>query len=176
MRITISKDGLIGVTATSLPSGFTSDPTSLSLSKTLHFPRDVISPVRIYIDEEAIIPSIFTRTKTTLREAYERAKTRKRGPLTSVPEGIVSDVLLYNPHGKITETTIFNIAFYRDSRWLTPMTSSGCLGGVMRRWLVENSRIYEDTEGVLQKDSIRENEWVLLFNGVQGCRVGKIYG
>jgi branched-subunit amino acid aminotransferase/4-amino-4-deoxychorismate lyase len=70
------------------------------------------------------------------------------------------------------ETTIFNAAFYRDSQWVTPATTSGCLGGVMRRWLLENGRIREE---ILRKNAISEGEWVLLFNGVQGCRIGRLY-
>ena len=70
------------------------------------------------------------------------------------------------------ETTIFNVAFYRDSQWVTPTTTSGCLGGVVRRWLLENGRIREE---VLTRDMIYEREWVLLFNGVQGCQLGKLY-
>ena len=79
---------------------------------------------------------------------------------------------MYNQHGELMETTIFNIAFYRNSQWITPATTSGCLGGVMRRWLLENGRIREE---ILTRDAICDGEYVLLFNGVQGCRFGKLY-
>lgn len=73
------------------------------------------------------------------------------------------------------ETTIFNVAFYRDSQWTTPAATSGCLSGIMRRCLLENGRIQEDVNQILMTDAIHEGERVLLFNAVQGCRIGTLY-
>ena len=69
----------------------------------------------------------------------------------------------------ITETSIANVAFYREG-WVTPATSTGCLEGVMRRWLLEHGKIKEDVVGVLTKDSVADEEQVLVFNGVSGCK------
>lgn len=112
------------------------------------------------------------KTKTTFRRAYDLAKQRNE---TILKAGIDSDILLYNQHGEIMETTIFNIAFYRDSKWVTPGLSSGCLPGVMRRWLLEKGRIQDDVNQVLTTETIHDDEWVLMFNGVQGCRLGKLH-
>jgi 4-amino-4-deoxychorismate lyase len=172
--MTVSKEGAnhLNVTAAAVPC-FASDPTLPSLFNPLSDPEAVpSSPIRVYLDTEATIPSIFTKTKTTFRNVYGCAKQRNEAILRAVPSGTDSDILLYNQHGEIMETTIFNVAFYRDFQWVTPAASSGCLGGVMRRWLLENGRI---REGILTKHRICEDEWVLLFNGVQGCRLGKLY-
>ena len=126
----------------------------------------------IYLDKEPITPSIFTITKTTFRNIYNHARTRNEKNRSLQQH---EDVILYNDKGFIMEATIFNVAFYRSSKWVTPSTNSGCLPGVMRRWLLQNHRIYEDKTGCLIKDSIQPGEWVLLFNGVQGCRLGKVY-
>lgn len=72
------------------------------------------------------------------------------------------------------ETSIFNVAFLRDSKWLTPHSKVGCLPGVARRWLLESELIEEDADGRLDTTNITEGEVVLLFNGVQGCRLGII--
>jgi branched-subunit amino acid aminotransferase/4-amino-4-deoxychorismate lyase len=132
--------------------------------------------VKIYIDIQQTAPSVFTQTKTTLRGLYEAAKERNK---PTEDEKGDWDVLLHNEEGKVMETTIFNIAFYRSSRWLTPCTSTGCLGGVMRQWLLRAGRITPDNddrgESVLRRENIVNGEWVLLFNGVQGCRLGRIY-
>jgi len=74
------------------------------------------------------------------------------------------------------ETSIRNIAFIRGEppRWVTPRTDSGCLSGIMRRWLLENSRIREADEGELMKEDLVEGEYVLTFNGVEGCRLGRV--
>jgi len=175
IRITLSQDSRIVVTATPLtPPPFTSDPTLLSIDKPPFI--DQGDYLKIYVDKEAIAPSIFTITKTTFRNVYDHARTRNEKRLQPADSGWSgSDVILYNDKGCIMDATIFNVAFYRSSKWVTPSTNSGCLPGVMRRWLLQNHRIFEDETGCLTKDSIQPGEWVLLFNGVQGCRMGKIY-
>lgn len=57
---------------------------------------------------------------------------------------------------------------------MTPPESSGCLPGVLRRWLLEQGRIKEAREGVLTRDSVVDGECVLLMNGVRGCELGRI--
>jgi 4-amino-4-deoxychorismate lyase len=81
---------------------------------------------------------------------------------------------MYNEQGLVTETSIFNVAFYRSGCWVTPAVSTGCLPGVFRRHLLEDGCIHEDVNSTLTKDNIRPEDWVLLFNGVQGCRFGRI--
>jgi len=168
------------VTTTPLTTTFTSDPTLLSIDKPP--PTDQLQGgegnnyLNIYLDKEPITPSIFTITKTTFRNIYDHARTRNERRLQQ--PGVWSrsdDVILYNDEGYIMEATIFNVAFYRSSKWVTPSTNSGCLPGVMRRWLLQNHRISEDETGCLTKDSVQQGEWILLFNGVQGCRLGKVY-
>jgi len=175
IRITLSQDGQIIVTATTpLPTSFTSDPTLLSIDKPPSISDQAEgNHLKMYLDKEPITPSIFTITKTTFRNVYDQARTRNEKLL--LQSGSVSDVILYNDKGCIMEATIFNVAFYRSSKWVTPSTNSGCLPGVMRRWLLQNHRISEDETGCLTKDSIQPGEWVLLFNAVQGCRLGKVY-
>ena len=170
--------------ATPLTTAFTSDPTLLSIDKpppSSMGGEEKHNYLNIYLDIEPITPSLFTITKTTFRNIYDDAKTRNEERLQQQqqPGSVVwsggSDVILYNDKGFIMETTIFNVAFYRSSKWVTPSANSGCLPGVMRRWLLQNHRISEDETGCLTKDSIQLGEWVLLFNGVQGCRLGKVY-
>lgn len=201
----MSNDSQIAVTATRLPVLFTFDPTiaaqfrpssrSLSSSyldvvvdrlrtKPLSDPRTV---VKVYVDSEPTTRSLFTETKTTLRDVYDHAKSRIS---SRVGTGVAAgdwDVLLYGTSignnandtesGKetIMETSIFNVAFFRSSRWLTPSSGqTGCLPGVMRRFLLESKLIEEDHDRELTKNSIHADEYVLLFNGVQGCRLGTI--
>ncbi|KAF8808144.1 hypothetical protein BYT27DRAFT_7139956 [Phlegmacium glaucopus] len=174
IRILLSQDGQIVVTATPLAETFTSDPTLLSIDKPLPIDHDETC-MKIYMDTEHVTPSIFTTTKTTFRDTYNHSRTRNEKRLQTGSDWTGSDVLLYNDKGCIMEATIFNVALYRSSKWVTPSTNSGCLPGVMRRWLLQNRRIYEDESACLTKDSIQPGEWVLLFNGVQGCRLGKVY-
>jgi 4-amino-4-deoxychorismate lyase len=83
------------------------------------------------------------------------------------------DVLLHNPEGFITETSIRNVAFRRNNRWVTPTTASGCLPGVLRRLVLEEYDFVPLDVNV--KDVVPE-ELVLTFNGVEGIQWAKIVG
>lgn len=128
----------------------------------------------IHPDYQPTQPDIFTRTKTTHRPQYTAARDRLKLPPLATPSD--ADVLLYNPLGSLTETSIRNIAFLRGSppRWVTPRAETGCLSGVMRRWLLEQGRVIEAQEGELLKGDLVDGEYVLTFNGVEGCRLGRI--
>ena len=130
--------------------------------------------LRLNMDTEATPPSLFTRTKTTYRDPYSKARERLNIP--PLPTTSPLEVILYNEHGDIMETSIRNLALLRRQplRWVTPAVSSGCLPGVIRRWLLEQGRISEAQEGELRKDDVIDGEYVLTFNGVEGCRIGRI--
>ncbi|KAF5368415.1 hypothetical protein D9758_002171 [Tetrapyrgos nigripes] len=169
IRITLSQNGDISVSATPLPS-FSSDPAAACSFNPLSGASYEGALVSLAVDSEATPSTIFTTTKTTQRTLYDQARARAGIPAISP----TSDVLLFNEDGLITESSICNVAFYRSSKWITPATSTGCLPGVLRRYLLSKSYIHEDTEHTLRRDAIKDGEWVLLFNGVQGCRLAKV--
>ncbi|KAG6837318.1 hypothetical protein H0H93_011413 [Arthromyces matolae] len=175
LRFTLSRSGQLRVTTSPVPT-LGSDPSSAASfdpSGIDPSPSDSFGPVySVVLDSVACPSSIFTSTKTTCRSHYDNA--RRRAQLPPLTRGPPAEVLLYNEEGRITEASISNVAFYRGDQWLTPSLSTGCLSGVFRRWLLEQGLIYEDKEGHLIKGDIKEGEWVLLFNAVTGCRLGKI--
>ena len=146
-----------------LPSGSSPDPPDFGLAL-----------LTIHLDTIPTPSSVFTRTKTTHRDHYNAARSRFGIPPPPSPS--LDEVLLFNDNDDITETSIRNIAFVRRSppQWVTPAGSTGCLPGVVRRWLLEHGRVVEADEGELKKDSIVKGEYVLTFNGVEGCRLGRI--
>ncbi|KAJ4472612.1 aminotransferase [Lentinula edodes] len=168
VRITLSEAGEIEVTVSAV-SPFQTNPMSLAhFNPTLDaYPID--NPVvSVYLDSMSTPSTLFTRTKTTHRVPYDEARARSK---ISSP---TSEVVLFNDDTSITEASISNVSFFRAGRWLTPSTSTGCLPGVVRRWLLSNKLVDEDHEEQLTTNSISEGDWVLLSNGVQGCRLGKI--
>ncbi|KAL0951645.1 hypothetical protein HGRIS_008325 [Hohenbuehelia grisea] len=170
IRIILNQDGVLTASATKVDS-FQSDPTGASFSKPDLDTKSLYGPLfTIYLDSQPSPTSIFTYTKTTQRSTYDDARARKNiaGPTVLV------DVLLYNLQGMITETSLSNVAVYRNGQWFTPHSSTGCLPGVLRRWLLEQGRIREDTAQRLTKDSIQDGDWILLLNGVHGCRLGRV--
>lgn len=93
--------------------------------------------------------------KTTDRDAYTSRRARHDS----------DDVLLMNEAGHITETSVANVAFLNDGRWKTPPISDGLLPGVMRRTLLLDGTIVE--ESITASDAL-EAEAVAVFNSVRG--------
>ncbi|OCH89567.1 hypothetical protein OBBRIDRAFT_835733 [Obba rivulosa] len=183
LRITLDRAG--GVAATASPTAALSgpDPAAASASTVdcnVLSPADTALPASygplliIRPDLEPTPPDIFTSTKTTHRPQYNAARERLKLPPLGTPSN--ADVLLYNTAGELTETSIRNIAFLRGSppKWVTPRAETGCLPGVMRRWLLEQGRVIEAKGGELMRDDLVDGEYVLTFNGVEGCRLGRI--
>ncbi|KAJ7103264.1 aminotransferase [Mycena belliarum] len=173
IRILLSRSGALTAEARPVaPLKF--DPTSPSFSKPLKDSATLYGPaMTLFLDTQPTPPAgLFTTTKTTERTVYNDARTRVGLP--PLPSDDPADVVLYNPAGHITETSVSNVAFYHADTWLTPPLSSGCLPGVLRRWLLQHKRIREAEEGELTKDALRPGHWVLLFNSVYGCRLGRI--
>jgi branched-subunit amino acid aminotransferase/4-amino-4-deoxychorismate lyase len=94
--------------------------------------------------------------KTTSREIYEAAK-REGDPNT--------EVLLINERNEITEITIANVAVLRGDRWITPETSCGLLGGIMRSELLATGQI---AEGIIHADELAASQTIRCFNALRG--------
>lgn len=126
------------------------------------------------LDSQATYPSVFTSTKTTHRKNYDAARSRAASAL-GYPLPDDHDVLLYNLAGEVMETSIRNVAFRRDGQWVVPPTSTGCLPGVARRYLLEQGNITELAPGhALTINDLADGEWLLLFNAVRGCQLGRL--
>ncbi|KAJ7631252.1 aminotransferase [Roridomyces roridus] len=162
IRVTLSRAGLLTATASPVKP-FKIDPTSPSFSKPLTDSATLYGPaMTLFVDPEPTPPSgLFTSTKTTERTVYNAS--RARVGLPSLPTDD-ADVIMYNSQLHITEA----------SEWVTPPLASGCLPGVLRRWLLQHKRIREAAEGELTKSRLNPGDWVLLFNCVHGCRLGRI--
>jgi 4-amino-4-deoxychorismate lyase len=130
-------------------------------------PPNLGDPIALFLDKISTPSSLFTATKTTNRGHYQAARARFGLPDAGGP----ADVILWNSKGMITETSVRNLAFFRHGRWITPHDSTGCLPGVMRRWLLERGLVVTDDQGWLKRDNVREGELVLIFNAVEGCRI-----
>lgn len=99
---------------------------------------------------------ILLRHKTDWRVLYEQARLER-------PD--CDDVLLMNEKGRITETTIANVAVLRGRRLVTPPLADGLLPGVFREELLRRGEIVEGSIGV---DEVRSAGTVRLFNSVRG--------
>ena len=129
VRLTLGRDGSVDVRTAPLPA----EPTG---------------PVTLAVDDEPVRSTdVWLRHKTTRRAAYERRAARHGA----------DDVVLVNEHGRVTETTIANIAVCLDGTWWTPPLADGCLPGVERARLLD--------EGVLRERAITVAE-LLAADGI----------
>lgn len=130
--------------------------------------------IQIRLDHAPTTPSLFTKTKTTVRDQYEEARARSGIPPLMSPQGPNFEVLLIDKDNHILETSIYNVAFRRSGRWLTPNAKYGCLPGVFRRFLLAEGLIDEDQNDTIVVNDVKDGEYVILCNGAQGCRLGRI--
>jgi para-aminobenzoate synthetase/4-amino-4-deoxychorismate lyase len=136
LRLTLTKNGEISVESNPLPVGYV---RSLKLSS-----------------ETVNSSDVFLCHKTTNRGIYEKARKECDDQ---------TDVILVNERGEATETTIMNIAVFRDGRWTTPLVSCGLLPGVMREELVASGEI---VEGIVPAKELKPGELIRCFNALRG--------
>lgn len=126
-------------------------------------PGPSVEPVTVSIDTEPIDdsnPRVYHNT--TDRRAIATRIDRH-------PES--DDVLMVNRLGRITESSVANVAFLIEGQWLTPPVLDGLLGGVMRSHLIEDGVIKERSVSIpeaLNADA------VALVSSVRGWRPAMI--
>jgi para-aminobenzoate synthetase/4-amino-4-deoxychorismate lyase len=120
------------------------------------------APQRIRLAAEPIdVTDPYLYHKTTQRRIYERA-------LRSVHN--CDDVLLWNPDGYITETSIANVVVRLDGELVTPPTPCGLLGGTYRKWLLQEGEIKERK---IHLDDLTSIDDLILINSVRGRYEGR---
>ena len=141
IRLLLSRNGKVRIESTPLETGATS------------------KPVRVRLAAEAIDPADrFLYHKTTHRTVYEKAKASATD---------CDDVLLWNPAGEVTESTIANLVVELDGELLTPPVSCGLLPGTYRAELLEQGRI---KERVIRIDDLPRCAGIFLVNSVRRWR------
>ncbi|GAA4430587.1 aminodeoxychorismate synthase component I [Georgenia halophila] len=130
--------------------------------RTRDLPPDDGTPVGVVIDTTPVEVSRFVYHKTTIRDAYTDA--RRRHPAAD-------DVLLVNADGRVTESTIANLAARIDGTWFTPPVEDGCLPGVGRQLLLERGALAERS---LSVEDVRTAEELALVSSARGWRPARV--
>jgi para-aminobenzoate synthetase/4-amino-4-deoxychorismate lyase len=73
--------------------------------------------------------------------------------------------LLWNEAGNITESTISNVIFKKDSEYYTPPVSCGLLSGTYRAHLISQGHL---KERIIPKAEINLYSEIYLINSVRG--------
>ncbi|WEW60212.1 Aminodeoxychorismate lyase [Emydomyces testavorans] len=132
-------------------------------------------PWTVRLDSQSTPPSLFTRHKTTRREAYNAS--RQRAGIGSFQQPV--EVLLYSPSGEVMEGSITTPYFKRSRRqshdegskteledvWVTPPLTSGGNAGTTRRYALAQGLCVEEVVGI---DELVNCEQIWLSNGVSG--------
>ncbi|HPG11096.1 MAG TPA: aminotransferase class IV [Chitinophagaceae bacterium] len=92
-------------------------------------------------------------------------------------ENGLDDSIILNSEERVADTTIANLFLINGNQIITPALAEGCVGGVMRRYLVEKMRDQEiDVKETRVTVSDVENaDEIFLANAVRGIRwVGRM--
>jgi para-aminobenzoate synthetase/4-amino-4-deoxychorismate lyase len=84
----------------------------------------------------------------------------------------VDDVILVNPSGEVTETTIGNLAVEIDGSWSTPPTAAGLLPGSFRAELIATGRLSERSITVAELKSASRLARVNALRGWEPMELG----
>ena len=147
VRVACEPDGTIHISTEEAPKRWAGGPGPSTGSVTL------------VIDTESIDdsnPRVYH--KTTDRRAIDTRAARH-------PDS--DDVLMVNRLGRITESSIANVAFLIEDSWVTPPVLDGLLGGVLRAQLVEDGTLTERSVSIPEAFSA---DAVALVSAVRGWR------
>jgi para-aminobenzoate synthetase / 4-amino-4-deoxychorismate lyase len=100
---------------------------------------------------------------------YHKTVDRSRYPLTDD----VSEALLVNLDGEVTETNRSNLMAHLDGGWVTPPVSSGLLPGVARALAMVERGV---TERALTVDDLRAADELAVTNALRGWRKATLIG
>lgn len=138
--LTLSASGAVAIAAADLT------PPGWRLPRTVALAAAPIDPT-----------DVFLYHKTTHRAVYDAAQA-------ACPPN-AETVVLFNPHGELTESITANLAVEIDGVWVTPPVSSGLLAGTLRAELLATGQLTERV--VTLADLPRITGW-RLFNSVRG--------
>ena len=142
IRLLVTKEGRISVESKALP-------------------KPAAKPQRIVLARAPVDSSDpFLYHKTTNRRVYEAARTACPG---------FDDVLLFNEHGEITESTIANVAVDIAGKLCTPPVTCSLLPGTLRAHLIHQGELLERRITVAE---LQQSPRVFLLNSVRGTVPG----
>ena len=90
----------------------------------------------------------------------------------------LNDCLVLNHHDRIADATIANLFLVKDNILITPPLSEGAVGGVMRKYLLDqcHSTGYPAIEQPVAPEDIAAADEIFLTNAINGIRWVKQFG
>jgi len=126
-------------------------------------PEETTRCVRLEVDQAIVDPAeVLSYHKTSWRVPYEAAMSRHPG---------ADDVVLVNRLGRVTETTIGNLAVKLEGAWWTPPVEDGLLPGIERAREIQRGRLRERSLAVRD---VETSEDLAVINSVRGWRPARL--
>jgi branched-chain amino acid aminotransferase len=132
------------------------------------------------INEKGFVTDIFPGAQKSC-DAFSNLKSANYLPYVMAAqyakENKLDDCLVSNVKGYIADATIANIFLVKNKLIITPALSEGCIGGVMRRYLIEKLRAtrFEIREGIVTKNDLETFDEFFLTNALCGIRWVKLF-
>jgi branched-chain amino acid aminotransferase len=140
-----------------------------------HLPDYIIQtwrlPVNIKLNKIGFNIDIYPYTKKSC-DMLANIKTNNFLPYALAAiyakKNILNDCIILNTNNKICETTVANIFIIKDKLVYTPSLREGCIAGVMRRWLIENVKPFNNTiiEREITVEELQQADEVFLTNSI----------
>ena len=90
----------------------------------------------------------------------------------SAKENKFNDCFVLNNFDRICDSTIANVFWIKNGAVFTPPLSEGCIAGVMRRYLINKSRLtkYKAQEKMCEVGDLESADEIFLTNAIRGIR------
>ena len=124
---------------------------------------DVLVPVRLGLAQRPIgFDDLRLRHKTTARGIYQTLRGDRDD---------IDDVILWNPEGLLTESSIYNVYLENNGQLKTPRLKGNGLAGVYRQHLLDTGRA---SVADLTLEDLCHAERVWVSNAVRGLLAAKV--
>ena len=127
------------------------------------------------INENGLVIDIFPDARKTC-DVFSNLKSSNYLPYVMAAiwakENKLNESLILNIHDRICDATIANVFWAKSKTIFTPPLSEGCVGGVMRRYLLEKSKAgrFNIQESVCTKENLEDADEIFLTNIISGIR------
>lgn len=139
-----------------------------------------------HLNENGLVIDVFPEARKQ-QDVFANIKSANYLPYVMgalyAKENRLNDCLILNADGNIADATIANVYLIKDNCIITPTPSEGCVAGVMRRFIIENTSVvgYEVTEKIVKIEDVEQADEVFLSNATYGIRWvkqfrNKVYG
>jgi branched-subunit amino acid aminotransferase/4-amino-4-deoxychorismate lyase len=145
-----------------------------------HFPHHIIqswelSPAIHTLNENGMVLGIYKEARKTC-DAFSHVKSNNYLAYAMAAlwakEQKLNDALLLNAFNRVADASIANVFIVKDGLVKTPALSEGCVGGVMRKHLLQSLRKenmpVEETQ--LEIEEVMQASEIFLTNAIHGIK------